>query len=186
VFVFYDIVIWSQTNWHWLDLKLNELNLLNSPDFKICFALDKLSMFSLKQISVKPLQVIWNFSPERWSASNTVHVDDLARNFELNPQSGVLVKPFYIDNPPNASGHGSAQTNMNIKNGAGDSQHSEADSAHNPLQYEKDDELALLGKYLVRIAKAKSDFRQLNHATWREQVGALSGSDAVVVGDSVQ
>lgn len=34
---------------------------------------------------VKPLKIIWDKHP-RWNASNTLHVDDLARNFALNPK----------------------------------------------------------------------------------------------------
>ena len=34
---------------------------------------------------VKPLKIIWDKHPS-WTASNTLHVDDLARNFALNPK----------------------------------------------------------------------------------------------------
>ena len=37
--VYYDIVVWSQTNFKWLELKLTELGMLNRKDYKICFAL---------------------------------------------------------------------------------------------------------------------------------------------------
>ena len=38
-YVYYDIVVWSQTNFKWLELKLTELGMLNRRDYKICFAL---------------------------------------------------------------------------------------------------------------------------------------------------
>ena len=38
-YVYYDIVVWSQTNFKWLELKLTELGMLNRKDYKICFAL---------------------------------------------------------------------------------------------------------------------------------------------------
>jgi hypothetical protein len=209
VYAYYDIVIWSQTNWHWLDLKLHELGLLVNPDFKICFALDKLSMFAVKQISVKPLQVIWNFCPERWSPSNTVHVDDLARNFELNPQCGLMVKAFYIDS--NAPGAGSlsdgsrrpftcngqhndadvvTKTIGHISSISSDvsivSESSENDTevhvtVSSPIvakkaEVDEDDELLVLSKYLVKIARSKLDFKHLSHNTWREQVASWSAT----------
>lgn len=43
---------------------------------------------------VKPLALIWSKYPSLWGKHNTLHVDDLSRNFELNKSSGVLVRPF--------------------------------------------------------------------------------------------
>ena len=40
---------------------------------------------------VKPLQIIWSKFPQ-WSARNTLHLDDLSRNFALNPSCGVKCK----------------------------------------------------------------------------------------------
>ena len=44
----YDIAIWSQTHWSWLEIKLTELGFINHPDFKVCFVLDKTAMFKVK------------------------------------------------------------------------------------------------------------------------------------------
>ena len=68
----YDIAIWSQTNWKWLELKLTELGMLSRKDYKICFALDKTTMFTVRQNYVKPLQLIWNKFGDRWGPKNTV------------------------------------------------------------------------------------------------------------------
>ena len=46
------------------------------------------------QHHVKPLQIIWSKFPQ-WSSANTVHVDDLARNFALNRGSGLKIKAFH-------------------------------------------------------------------------------------------
>lgn len=43
---------------------------------------------------VKPLQIIWTKFP-RWGSHNTVHVDDLSRNFALNLGSGLKCSGFY-------------------------------------------------------------------------------------------
>jgi len=39
---------------------------------------------------VKPLGVIWGKFPQ-WSRTNTVMVDDLRRNFIMNPENGLKV-----------------------------------------------------------------------------------------------
>jgi ubiquitin-like domain-containing CTD phosphatase 1 len=66
---YYDLVVWSQTSWRWLEIKLTELGMISHPGYKICFVLDKTSMFKIvsckrsgKKVehSVKPLQIIWS------------------------------------------------------------------------------------------------------------------------------
>jgi ubiquitin-like domain-containing CTD phosphatase 1 len=43
---------------------------------------------------VKPLQIIWTKFPQ-WGSHNTIHLDDLSRNFALNLTSGLRVTPFH-------------------------------------------------------------------------------------------
>eukprot|EP00960_Hanusia_phi_P064372 765774-Hanusia_phi.AAC.4 len=43
---------------------------------------------------VKALEIIWQKFPEYYSARNTVHVDDLSRNFALNPNQGLKISRF--------------------------------------------------------------------------------------------
>ncbi|CAN0017587.1 unnamed protein product, partial [Choristocarpus tenellus] len=45
VYAHYDICVWSQTSWRWLELKLTELGFLTNPNYRICTVLDKTSMF---------------------------------------------------------------------------------------------------------------------------------------------
>lgn len=100
----YDMVVWSQTSWRWLETKLVELGMLTHPGYKFCFVLDKTSMFAIQSTKrggatvkhhVKPLQIIWSKFPDVWSSSNTAHVDDLQRNFALNQGSGIKCKAYY-------------------------------------------------------------------------------------------
>lgn len=42
---------------------------------------------------VKALDIIWNKFPQ-FSAKNTIHVDDLSRNFALNPKCGLKISAF--------------------------------------------------------------------------------------------
>ena len=82
----YDIVIWSQTSWRWLELKLTHLGLLTpNPNFSLAFVLDKTCMFKVTSVDhkrrershqVKALELIWKkFS--HYDAKNTIHIDDL-------------------------------------------------------------------------------------------------------------
>ena len=51
LYPYYDIAIWSQTNWRWLELKVTELGMMSNSKFKICFVLDKSNMFKVSFIS---------------------------------------------------------------------------------------------------------------------------------------
>jgi len=42
----------------------------------------------------KPLQVLWAKFPGVYTPGNTVMLDDLRRNFVLNPQNGLTIRPF--------------------------------------------------------------------------------------------
>ena len=42
---------------------------------------------------VKALGIIWNRYPN-YTAANTIHVDDLARNFAMNPSNGLRVHAY--------------------------------------------------------------------------------------------
>ena len=75
----YDLVVWSQTSWRWLETKLIELGMVTHPGYRFCFVLDKTSMFTVKSIKkggqtyvhhVKPLQIIWSKFP-RWGSHNS-------------------------------------------------------------------------------------------------------------------
>eukprot|EP01035_Chromulina_nebulosa_P007217 gene7217-9741_t len=99
VYPYYDLALWSQTHWKYIDIKVTQLGIVPNPNYKICFILDKTSMYNVsadKAISnkVKPLQLIWSRYPNLWSSCNTVHVDDIEKNFLLNKSSGILITPF--------------------------------------------------------------------------------------------
>ncbi|KAH8117067.1 HAD IIID h [Phellopilus nigrolimitatus] len=96
VYPFYDICIWSQTSWIWLETKLHELGMIGSDrrHYKTCM----FKVFSKRNGQqfphhVKPLQIIWNLFPQ-YNASNSIHVDDLGRNFALNPGEGLKISAF--------------------------------------------------------------------------------------------
>lgn len=102
VYSFYDIVIWSATGMSWIHLKMREMGISTHPDFKLMCYLDSRAMISVWTpperhglVSVKPLAVIWRKFPEQgWAEHNSVQVDDLRRNFLMNPGCGLRIKPF--------------------------------------------------------------------------------------------
>ncbi|KAG0202856.1 hypothetical protein BGX33_009450 [Mortierella sp. NVP41] len=97
----YDIVIWSQTSWRALEAKVTTIGLLTHADYKISFVMDISTMFSVLsqrdgkpfKHQVKALDIIWSKFPQ-YSARNTIHVDDLSRNFAMNPKSGIKIGAF--------------------------------------------------------------------------------------------
>lgn len=143
----YDIVVWSQTSWKWLEMKLTDLGLLTSEHFKIHFVLDRTSMFSINTVDargdpwsheVKALEFIWAKFPER-NASNTIHIDDLGRNFAMNPQCGLKISAYKT---------------------AATSKHT-------------DRELYYLIAYLIHIAEKEPDFTKLKHKEWKRLLAKL-------------
>jgi len=42
----------------------------------------------------KPLPLLWAKFPEHYNESNTVMLDDLARNYVYNKQQGLVIRPF--------------------------------------------------------------------------------------------
>lgn len=94
----YDIVIWSATNMRWIIEKMQMLRVQSNPDYKIMFYVDSAAMISIYHndrgvLDVKPLGVIWG-RYKQYSAKNTIMLDDIRRNFLMNPQSGLKIRPF--------------------------------------------------------------------------------------------
>lgn len=157
---YYDLVVWSQTSWRWLEVKLTELGMITNPNYKICFVLDKTSMFKIVSTNksgktvdhyVKPLQIIWSKFPQ-WNSHNTAHLDDLSRNFALNLSSGLKCTAYYRKKKGKRSANGQGGTN--------------------------DTELLGLGRFLELIATneiAKDNFTCVDFNFWQEYVsGARS------------
>jgi ubiquitin-like domain-containing CTD phosphatase 1 len=99
VYAEYDIIIWSATNMKWVELKMGQLGVLDNPNYKITAMLDHLAMITVQSdargiFDCKPLGLIWGHFPEFYSAKNTIMFDDLRRNFVMNPQNGLTIRPF--------------------------------------------------------------------------------------------
>ena len=155
---YYDLVVWSQTSWRWLEVKLTELGMIMNPSYKICFVLDKTSMFKIVSTNksgktvthyVKPLQIIWSKFPQ-WKSHNTVHIDDLSRNFALNLGSGLKCTAYYRKKKKRSNGQGGSN----------------------------DNELLGIGRFLELLAttdESKDNFDDIDFRYWQDYVsGTLS------------
>ncbi|XP_018011476.1 ubiquitin-like domain-containing CTD phosphatase 1 isoform X2 [Hyalella azteca] len=94
----YDIAIWSATSMKWIQEKMKLLGVSTNPNYKIVFYVDSLAMIRIEApdygvVEVKPLAVIWG-KHRHYHAGNTVMLDDLRRNFLMNPQNGLKIRPF--------------------------------------------------------------------------------------------
>ncbi|CAJ0968362.1 unnamed protein product [Ranitomeya imitator] len=95
----YDIVIWSATSMKWIEAKMKELGVSTNENYKITFMLDSAAMITVHTprrglIAVKPLGVIWGKYGDSYSKRNTIMFDDIGRNFLMNPQNGLKIRPF--------------------------------------------------------------------------------------------
>ena len=110
----FDIIIWSANSMKWIFVKLKELGLLDHPGFKITACMDYTAMVTVDSSMVtgdvkimgnnkkkkkmvwdcKPLHVLWQRYPQVYSPSRTIMIDDLRRNFVMNVQNGLVIKPF--------------------------------------------------------------------------------------------
>ncbi|MGH0118973.1 UNVERIFIED_CONTAM: hypothetical protein FKN15_002761 [Acipenser sinensis] len=80
-------------------LQTQELGVTNNPNYKITFMLDSAAMITVHTpkrgvVEVKPLGVIWGKYAEFYNKKNTIMFDDIGRNFLMNPQNGLKIKPF--------------------------------------------------------------------------------------------
>uniref|UniRef100_A0ACD5XB49 Uncharacterized protein n=1 Tax=Avena sativa TaxID=4498 RepID=A0ACD5XB49_AVESA len=98
----YDIMIWSATSMKWVQLKMEQLGVLRNPNYKITALMDHLAMITVqsdkyyenKIFDCKPLGIIWSKLPEFYNEKNTIMFDDLRRNFVMNPQNGLVIRPY--------------------------------------------------------------------------------------------
>ena len=91
----YDIVIWSATSLSWAQLKMRDMGLTRASAFSFAGYLDGRHMVPVEdaaygRVLVKPLAVLWRMGLA--APATTVHLDDLRRNFLLNPVQGLRIK----------------------------------------------------------------------------------------------
>ncbi|GAA6036906.1 hypothetical protein JCM8097_006347 [Rhodosporidiobolus ruineniae] len=101
---YYDFIFWSQTSWRWLETKLVEMEVIGQDgrDYNVVTTLDRTPMFSVYseregkpwKHEVKALGIIWGKFPDFYNSNNTIHIDDLSRNFAMNPKNGLKVHAY--------------------------------------------------------------------------------------------
>ncbi len=144
-----------------------ELGLLNSLQYKLCFVLDKASMLKLTTGYVKPLHVIWNKLPY-WNRTNTLHVDDLERNFVLNPDNGIILSAYYRS-PERAAEKIEKERRKRVDRlSVGGYLPSQLAPPILAPTDGSDDELRYLAQYLCSISQY-DDLSAINHKNWRKK-----------------
>ena len=97
-----DIMIWSATGMKWIQSKCRSMGLLTEGTgrFEIAALVDDRAMITAidkrgRPQSAKPLSVLWQvFEAHGWSERNTIMIDDVRHNFEMNMANGIVCKPF--------------------------------------------------------------------------------------------
>ncbi|XP_072923981.1 ubiquitin-like domain-containing CTD phosphatase 1 isoform X2 [Hemitrygon akajei] len=94
-----DYTLFAATSMKWIEVKMKELGVTTHPNYKITFMLDSAAMITVHTpkrgvVEVKPLGVIWDKFPEFYTRKNTIMFDDIGRNFLMNPQNGLKIRPF--------------------------------------------------------------------------------------------
>ncbi|KAJ2509365.1 hypothetical protein GGI11_005915 [Coemansia sp. RSA 2049] len=169
VYPHYDIMVWSQTKWYFVESKITMLGMLTHPGYKIVTALDISSMVWADLLydgreerkRVKPLQLIWNRFPDHYGPHNTVHIDDLKRNFAFNWQNGLEIKPFYKgEHADSFECHDCLHTDLETDDDDGDSGDFQGG----------DRVLYKMAKYLVKISGLDT-LENLDHGEWEDYQG---------------
>jgi ubiquitin-like domain-containing CTD phosphatase 1 len=179
---YYDIVVWSQTSWRWLETKLTELGMLTHPGYKFCFVMDKTSMFTITstkrdgtslQHHVKPMRIIWSKFP-RWGSHNTAHVvcnDAVSSEHFVSVPCNTASPPlcpllshslrFFTILQDDLSRNFALNLTAGIKVKAYYRKKSSA---------RRDAELLGLSRYLVELAQSGANFDQANFDDWQDVV----------------
>ncbi|XP_078406662.1 ubiquitin-like domain-containing CTD phosphatase 1 isoform X2 [Cetorhinus maximus] len=94
-----DYTLFAATSMKWIEVKMKELGVTTHANYKITFMLDSAAMITVHTpkrgvVEVKPLGVIWDKFPEFYTRKNTIMFDDIGRNFLMNPQNGLKIRPF--------------------------------------------------------------------------------------------
>ncbi|KDD74589.1 hypothetical protein H632_c1203p1 [Helicosporidium sp. ATCC 50920] len=93
------IAIWSATSMKWVEVKMRELGVSTHPSYKLTFMLDCASMVTVRHrryglFDCKPLAYVWAKFPGVYTPDNTIMMDDLRRNYVLNPQNGLVIRAY--------------------------------------------------------------------------------------------
>lgn len=82
----------------WIELKMAEVGVTSHEGYKIAMFMDHGAMITVNSeryglFNTKPLGVLWGQFSEFATPQNTIMFDDLGRNFLMNPENGLKIKP---------------------------------------------------------------------------------------------
>ena len=184
----WDLVIWSQTSWRWLEVKMTELGMLLSPNYFICFVLDKTSMFRIAR-------------PDRDDARATVCTSSSSSGGRRgagrgtaggsapprNKKRAVKALQLIWSKFPRWGAHNTLHVDDLSSNFALSPQNGLRCSAfHRDREgAATDSELLALSTYLDLIGRNNSDLTQLEHARWKAFLAAHVARHAITLFQNV-
>eukprot|EP00198_Chlamydomonas_reinhardtii_P003012 XP_001692348.1 predicted protein [Chlamydomonas reinhardtii] len=92
----YDIIIWSATSKKWVEVKMKVRGVLSKAKGRVP-PLSPSLHFSVQTFATParaPPQFVWEKFPGQYTPDNTIMLDDLKRNYIMNPQQGLVIRPF--------------------------------------------------------------------------------------------
>ncbi|XP_059469165.1 ubiquitin-like domain-containing CTD phosphatase 1 [Neocloeon triangulifer] len=93
----YNIGLWSDSKMRRITSLIKRLRMDHQKSYKINFVVCERAVVNIdnggEQMRVKPLDIVWS-QLRQWSPKNTIMVDDLPKNFLMNPQTGLRIKRF--------------------------------------------------------------------------------------------
>ncbi|XP_059485360.1 ubiquitin-like domain-containing CTD phosphatase 1 isoform X2 [Neocloeon triangulifer] len=93
----YNLVLWSDSMMYRIRRILKKLKMHRHEDYKFSFYMCCNSVVYVqkgrREKKCKPLELIWRQFPA-WGPHNSIIIDDMARNFLMNPQSGLEIEKF--------------------------------------------------------------------------------------------
>ena len=110
---------------------------------------------------VKPLQIIWSKFPDRWGTHNTIHIDDLSRNFALNLDNGLQCTAYHRKKKKSSSNNNSSRSNNST----------DSSTIVTTLTHGRHDrELIGLSQYLIQLIESGMTFQQVDFTQWTDVV----------------
>ena len=115
---------------------------------------------------VKPLQIIWSKFPDRWGTHNTIHIDDLSRNFALNLDNGLQCTAYHRKKKKSTR-----TSSSNIDGSSSSNNNNGSSTIATTLTHGRHDrELIALSQYLIQLIESGMTFQQVDFTQWTDVV----------------
>jgi ubiquitin-like domain-containing CTD phosphatase 1 len=180
-YLYYDLVVWSQTSWRWLEVKLTELGMLTHPGYKFCFVLDKTSMFAIQSTKRNGEKVRHHVKPLGTSMTNkrhyshppihrsVPHTHGCSPNLLFYPE--IIWSKFDRWNSSNTCHVDDLRRNFALNVGAGLKIKA---YYRKKTQARRDAELLGLSNYMEQVAQSGVSFDEIDFDDWERVVAGLA------------